>query len=91
MKILASISHRKYIVEIDKDEIEKVFDKFYDKYKFGEIKVGDEIDLAKGYNYRGEIKSACVSMQDAMKSFERAQKTLFQFASMVAQLGNEED
>lgn len=89
MKILASISHRKYIVEIDKDEIEKVFDKFYDK--FGEIKVGDEIDLAKGYNYRGEIKSACVNMQDAMKSFERAQKTLFQFASMVAQLDNEEN
>ena len=83
MKIIGESSRDHYIAVVSKDEIEKVFDKFYGKMP--PIKVGDTIDIAQGHDFRGEMQRVCGSMQDSMKAFERARATLQQFAMMVAE------
>lgn len=83
MKIIGEAGPGHYVAIVSHDEIEKVFNKFYGKLP--RIKVGEHIQLSLGYNYRGEIKDACQSMQDSMKAFERARATLQQFAVMVAE------
>lgn len=65
-------------------ELEKVFDKYYDK--LGKLKVGEEINLGAGYDYRATIKQACKEMVDASRQFNSSQKTLMAFALMVSQL-----
>ena len=88
MKIIGEANRDHYVAIVSKDEIEKVLDKFYGKMPA--IKVGDTIDLAQGYNFRSEIQRVCSSMQDSMKSFDRARATLQQFAMMVAEHGQGE-
>ena len=83
MKIIGEANRDHYVAIISTDEIEKAFDMFYGKMPA--IKVGDTIDLAQGYNFRSEIQRVCSSMQDSMKSFDRARATLQQFAMMVAE------
>lgn len=88
MKIIGEANRDHYVAIVSKDEIEKVLDKFYGKMPA--IKVGDTINLAQGYDFRSDIHRACSSMQDSMKSFDRARATLQQFAMMVAEHGLDE-
>lgn len=83
MKIIGEANSGHYVAIVSKDEIEKAFDKFYGKMPA--IKVGDTINIAQGYDFRSEIQRVCGSMQDSMKSFDRARATLQQFAMMVAE------
>ena len=83
MKIIGEANRDHYVAIVSKDEIEKAFNKFYGQMPA--IKVGDTIDLAQGYDFRGEIQRVCGSMQDSMKAFDRARATLQQFAVMVAE------
>ena len=82
MKIIGEANSGHYVAIVSKDEIEKVFDKFYGKMPA--IQVGDTINIAQGYDFRGEIQRVCSSMQESMRSFDRARATLQQFAMMVA-------
>lgn len=82
MKIIGEANSGHYVAIVSKDEIEKVFDKFYGKMPA--IKVGDTINLAQGYEFRNDIQRVCDSMQESMKSFGQARATLQQFAMMVA-------
>jgi hypothetical protein len=84
MKILAAISERKFVAEIDKDEIEKVLGLYYNNMP--RITVGQVIPISSGYDYSVEIKRVCESMQSSMVSFERASGVLTKFAQMVAEL-----
>jgi hypothetical protein len=83
MKIIGEAGPGHYVAIVSHDELEKVFNKFYSQLP--PIKVGEHVELSMGYNYRGEIKNVCQSMQDSMKAFERARATLQQFAVMVAE------
>jgi len=56
MKVIGLISSKKYIVEIDKSEIEKFLNLYYNK--MATLRVGDEIDLGKGYDWYYEIRTA---------------------------------
>ena len=84
MKIIGIQDSKTYLAIVEKVEIEKVFDKYYGK--FGDVKVGDVIELSAGYNFRDDIKRACNDMTQAFKAFEKAQSTLLRFASMVQSL-----
>ena len=88
MKIIGESSSDHYIAVVSKDEIGKVFGKFYGKLQ--PIKVGDTINIAQGQDFCGEIQRVCSAMQDSMKAFERARATLQQFAMMVAEHGQNE-
>jgi hypothetical protein len=84
MKILAVISknHRtRYIADISHEEIEKVFNKYYNK--LGELKVDQEIDLGEGYNYTSDIQQTCESMTKSMERFDNTRKMLLTFASII--------
>lgn len=84
MKVLGIVSHKKYLVEVDHTELEKLSDKYYGNMKA--LEVGDVMDLGAGYNFTSDIKKACREMTDAMKAFESAQETMRSFALMVADL-----
>ena len=88
MKILGEVSRDTYIVEIKKTEIEKIFDKYFDKLNY-DLKVGSEINLGAGYDFRSDIKRVCQEMITTMKSFENAQTTLHNFAVMVSELSDD--
>ena len=88
MRIIGMQDSTTYLAIVEKVEIEKVFDKYFGK--FGEVKVGDVIELSDGYNFREEIKRACNDMTQAFKAFEKAQSTLLRFAGMEQNLESDE-
>lgn len=90
MKVIGTISSGRFLAEITQEEVEKVFDKHYATPRFADLKVGSEINLADGYIFRSDIRSACKSMEDAMKQFHRAQATLLRFSEMVTHLDTPE-
>lgn len=82
MKIIGKTEHQ-LIVTVTKEEIEKVFDKYYGKIPSEEFNIGKEFDIGNGYNFRSDIKASCQEMQRAMEQFEKARATLCQFALLV--------
>lgn len=85
MKIIGDAGNKNYLVEISHTEIEKVIGKYYGKLKA--LKVGEVVDIAAGYDFASDILSACKAMTDASKAFEGRQKTLLEFAAMIAAQG----
>ena len=75
MKIIGIQDSTTYLAIVEKVEIEKVFDKYYGK--FGDVKVGDVIELSAGYNFRDDIKRACNDMTQAFKAFEKHRARFF--------------
>lgn len=75
---------RSYVAIVTHHELEKLTDKYYGKLP--ELRIGEEMDLGKGYDFRGDIRGAMDSMTAAMKSFESARSTLMAFAAMVSNL-----
>lgn len=55
-----------YICEVDHTELEKYFNLYFNKLK--NLDVGEDVDLAKGYDYSGEICSALESTRDFISS-----------------------
>lgn len=84
MKVIAKVNDSIYLAEVSHTELEKVTDKYYGNMK--RLEVGATMNLGAGHDFRNEIKSACKQMTDAVKQFERAQKSLFAFAIMAGQL-----
>ena len=86
MKIIGKTSENggDYLAIINHTELEKLTDKYYGQ--LSALKVGDSMDLGAGYNFRGDIQSACRAMQDASKAFAKAQATMLAFSVMVSQL-----
>lgn len=84
MKIIGLAANGDYIAIVGHSELEKSANKYYGKLE--KLRVGEEFDLGKGYNFTGDIKSACSNMTDAYKAFERSRATLQSFAVMVAAL-----
>jgi len=89
MKIIGNVDSRNYLAVVSHTEIEKSLDLYYGNLK-QEVKVGSEFALGAGYDFRGDIKSACGKMVEAVAAFEAAQKTMMKFAVMVSQLNDGE-
>lgn len=84
MKVLGNGKGDTYLCEISHGELEKLTDQYYGKMK--PLKIGDEMDLGAGYDFRADIRDVCRQMTNAETSFARAQNTLRRFAMMVTQL-----
>ncbi len=54
MKIIGESGNNKYICIVDHYEIEKFLNLYYDKLK--KPKIGDEIDLSRGYDWAHDIE-----------------------------------
>jgi len=91
MKIIGEQGNGVFIALVTRSEIEKLHDKYYAKDSIPKTSVGSEYDLAAGYDFRGEIKTSCAQMSDAMKQFKRAQDAMTRFASMIAETQVEEN
>ena len=87
MKVLGLVNHDVYLVQVSHTELEKVFDKYYGK--LDKLRVGNELDLGAGYNFRDDIKHACGEMRDAMKAFDSKRLSLLRFAELVGELPDE--
>ena len=87
MKIIGE-GRYKFIAEITGEEIRKVLDKSYTEAK--PPKVGDEIDIASGYDFRNEIKHLTSDFLAAEKRFSNANKMLTELAIAIAKEGSNE-
>lgn len=66
MKVIGKKSSSVYICEVDHTELEKYLNLYFDKLK--KLDVGQDIDLAKAYDYSGEICSALESTREFISS-----------------------
>lgn len=68
MRILGETKNG-FIAEVNKSEIEKFLNLYYNKME--NIKVGDDIDLGKGYDHAEHISQAFKETQSFIKSHEK--------------------
>jgi hypothetical protein len=87
MKVLGIVDSSTYLCEVGHSELEKSVDKYYGHLP--KLKVGSELDLGLGYDFRSAIKEACKATVDADIRFHGARQTLHKFAIMVANLPEE--
>lgn len=88
MKVIGTGANGAYLCEVSHTELEKLTDKYYGNLK--PLKIGDEMNLGAGYDFRASIKESCKGMMDADLSFDRARATLQRFAIMVSALPESE-
>jgi len=72
MKVIGKSSDSSYLCEIDHSEIEKYLGTFYGKTK--PLRIGQEVDLGLGYDYRGEMRDAL----DKTKKFIESNKKIIE-------------
>lgn len=89
MKVIGMGEHDAYLCLVTHTELEKLADKYYGKLQ--RLRVGSEMNLGAGYDFRSDIQTACRGMVDAEKNFDRAKNTLHKFAVMVAALPTQEE
>ena len=66
MRVIAKVEEKKYLCEIEHTELEKFMNLYYRNLK--ELKVGDSIDLATGYDHYKDTKEALEQTQKFFKS-----------------------
>ncbi|MES2910576.1 MAG: hypothetical protein V4718_04260 [Pseudomonadota bacterium] len=87
MKVIGmGASHGEYIVTVTHAELSKLSERYYGPKELPLLKVGQEMDLGAGYDFRNDIQRACKQVADASKAFGQAQDTMLKFAVMVGQL-----
>jgi hypothetical protein len=59
MKVIGIVDHGHYLMQVSHSEIEKHLNLYYDKLK--KLKVGDEVDLGKGYDFASDIKESMMT------------------------------
>lgn len=74
MKVIAEIGGGKYICEVNNSEVEKFMGLYYGKMQ--SLKVGQEIDLGKGYDFNSDTNHALGKTQDFIKSHEKIIKAI---------------
>ena len=89
MKVIGLDEKGNYIAVVSHTEVEKLTNKYYGNLK--KLEIGESLDLGGGYDFTGQIQSACKGMTDAMKNFNSAQKTMQQFAIMTLKLEEKEN
>jgi hypothetical protein len=90
MKIIGNGYDGDLLCVINVNEVCRVFGHYnryssdvgVDELKRG-LKVGCELDLGIGYDFRKDIQDACRKTIDAFKSFGEAQKTMLAFCELI--------
>ena len=85
MKVIAKSNDSTYICEVSHTELEKFLDQYYGRMQ--KLSVGQEINLGQGHDFAARIESACKSMVEASRAFERAQSLMTDYALAVAKNG----
>jgi hypothetical protein len=88
MKVIAKVNEKEYICKVNHDELEKFLNLFYGK--LNPLKVNDEIDLSKGYNFYREIGNICNTMEESIKAYRSNQDTLLAFINIFKEQKNED-
>jgi len=65
MKVIGKASNDEYLCLVNHSELEKFVNLYY--ANMGKLKVGDEIDLGKGYDFMHDTKEALSSTQKLLK------------------------
>jgi len=75
MKVIGIGQDGKLICEVDKTELKKYFECYYsnpaETKKIDDLKVGQSIDLGKGFDHLREIRDAFSETQKFVKSNEK--------------------
>lgn len=88
MKVIAKASESRYLCEVSHDELEKFMGMYYGKLV--KLSVGEEVNLGQGYDFSSRIESACKSMAESMKEFDRARSVMTAYALAIASATPEE-
>ena len=70
-KVIAKITDEKYLIEVNHSELEKYLDLYYNNMK--RLKVGEEVDLSKGYDWYHKTQDA---LKQTQKFFKANQENL---------------
>lgn len=85
MKIIGKGDNGEYICQVSHSEIEKCFDKYYNKLE--KLDVGQSIDIGEGYNFRNQIKDLCDKIIAADEAYSTSRSTITDFALMISKVG----
>ena len=80
MKVVAIVDHKKYLCEISHVEIEKFLDLYYENLQV--LRVGDSVDLSKGYNFANDMEIAVKKIE----GFFSATDAILQVLTILQQL-----
>lgn len=75
----------KYICEISADEIAKIFDKSFYRHEgeeFKKFKLGQEINLGQGFDFREQLKRLLESFESSHTKFTEANKTMLSLSQL---------
>jgi len=65
MKVIGVVQDEVYICQLTHKEIEKFLNLYYNK--MGKIKVGDDIDLGKGYDFHNDAINALKKTEEFIR------------------------
>lgn len=71
-----------YIVTLGHAELEMFLNLYYDKLP--KLKVGDEVDLGRGYKFASEIKDAMTKTRDFVQANQKVVTAIMQGLSIEA-------
>lgn len=76
-----------FVAIISVSELQKVADKasYGHSKDFKAPQVGDDYDIAAGYNFRAELSAAIKAMEDAYTKFSKVAHLAGQFAGVIAE------
>ena len=74
MKVIAKISHDKYVCEVSHGELEQFLNKYYGH--LSKLNVGDEIELGKGYDFRRDCLDALSKTQALINANKKVIETI---------------
>lgn len=92
MKIMGMVDSGTYLCQVSHQELCKVMNKSsYGDGQLKPLKVGDELDLGQGHNFRNEIKVACEKLVEAHRASHRAHESLINFAELIVAQPQEQE
>lgn len=89
MKVIGESGNNKYICEIDFYELEKFLNLYYGK--MSRMKVGDEIDLSKGYDFYVKTMSALQKTDELIKANKEVIDVIFTGIHVSANANNQQN
>lgn len=69
MKVLGIVDSNTYLVEVGHTEIEKFLDLYYGK--LSRLKVGEIVDLGRGYDYARDIRDSMKTTRDFVEGHQK--------------------
>jgi len=83
MKVIGTINSELYLMQVSHSEIEKFMKLYYGK--ISKLKVGEEIDLGRGYDFSREIADSMVKTQDFIKANKEIIESILNGISVLNQ------